>query len=335
MTGHEDNVGFLATGSEMKQFQISLWGCFVLQCRCFSQELSSILNIQAICELRLLSLTKLALLIRSQPLKHARIGRAENRCRQGKPAPMEGRPQGMPLLAGAKARKELERMSSIQCKHNNTRWARLALLLMLVMASALLARAGGVTVITHGFNLLPGSYPAWVDSMAQAVTNAAYGKGLASSWYHITYGGNILAGYTRDVTRVSALGAADTAEVVVTVDWSELSDEVIAAGLTTEDIASWLAQDLLGTRPAVGISSPLATRPLHLIGHSRGGSVMLETAKFLGSCRGQNSLFSLPPASRLQVGGRAAVKWECSPLTQRQPLPRVGAMECWSFGVMG
>jgi hypothetical protein len=29
MTGHEDNVGFLATGTGVKQFQLSLGGCFI------------------------------------------------------------------------------------------------------------------------------------------------------------------------------------------------------------------------------------------------------------------------------------------------------------------
>ena len=41
MTGHEDNVGFLATGSGVKQFQLSLRGWFVHQCRRFSPELRS------------------------------------------------------------------------------------------------------------------------------------------------------------------------------------------------------------------------------------------------------------------------------------------------------
>jgi hypothetical protein len=38
MTGNEDSVGFLATGSGVAQFQLSLWGCFVLECRRFSTE---------------------------------------------------------------------------------------------------------------------------------------------------------------------------------------------------------------------------------------------------------------------------------------------------------
>ena len=39
MTGHEDNVGFVATGSGVKQFQLSLGECFVLQCRRLSTQL--------------------------------------------------------------------------------------------------------------------------------------------------------------------------------------------------------------------------------------------------------------------------------------------------------
>src|ERR1035441_6721633 len=41
MTGQADNVGFLATGSGVKQFQLSLGGWFVLQCRRFSAQLRS------------------------------------------------------------------------------------------------------------------------------------------------------------------------------------------------------------------------------------------------------------------------------------------------------
>ena len=35
MTGNEDNVGFLATGSGVKQFQLSLRGWFVREARSF------------------------------------------------------------------------------------------------------------------------------------------------------------------------------------------------------------------------------------------------------------------------------------------------------------
>jgi hypothetical protein len=39
MTGKEDNVGFLATESGVQQFQLSLWGCAVLQCGRFCAQL--------------------------------------------------------------------------------------------------------------------------------------------------------------------------------------------------------------------------------------------------------------------------------------------------------
>src|ERR1035441_3040060 len=41
MTGNEDHVGFLATGSGAQQFQLSLWGSFVLPCRRFFPDLRS------------------------------------------------------------------------------------------------------------------------------------------------------------------------------------------------------------------------------------------------------------------------------------------------------
>ena len=41
MAGNEDNVGFLATGSGVQQFQLSLWGSFVLPCRRFFPDLRS------------------------------------------------------------------------------------------------------------------------------------------------------------------------------------------------------------------------------------------------------------------------------------------------------
>ena len=41
MAGNEDDVGFLATGSGVQQFQLSLWGSFVLPCRRFFPDLRS------------------------------------------------------------------------------------------------------------------------------------------------------------------------------------------------------------------------------------------------------------------------------------------------------
>ena len=122
--------------------------------------------------------------------------------------------------------------------------------------------------------------------MAKAVTNAAAAKGLKSSWYHVTIYGDNFEGFKDVVSRRSVATAVETEEVVVTVDWSSMADHTqvfIGANITTTDIAEFVSKSLLTAYPALGISSPLATRPLHLIGHSRGGSVELETARILGS----------------------------------------------------
>lgn len=148
-----------------------------------------------------------------------------------------------------------------------------------IMASV--SRGAGVTVITHGYDQYFSGYPAWVDSMAQAITNAAGQKGLKTCWYHLQIGGNTYTGLTGTLTTRSATAANDAEEIVLTVDWSALADHTaFGENVTADDIAPWIASSLLVTDQS---GSCLASRPLHLIGHSRGGVVMLETAKILGS----------------------------------------------------
>ncbi len=151
-----------------------------------------------------------------------------------------------------------------------------------IMASV--SRGAGVTVITHGYESVFQGYPLWVDSMAQAITNAAGQKGLKTAWYHLQIGGNTFTGLTGNLTNRSATAASDAEEIVLTVDWSALADHTVDSlagqNATSSDIAPWIAAALL-TKNQAGFS--MANYPIHLIGHSRGGSVMLETAKILGS----------------------------------------------------
>ncbi|HEY9173064.1 MAG TPA: immunoglobulin domain-containing protein [Verrucomicrobiae bacterium] len=165
---------------------------------------------------------------------------------------------------------------------------RACLALALVLVMACMHVQAGVTVITHGFKstLDPSGFPAWVGTMAQAVTNAAFQRGANSSWYHIRIHGDILFGFDGTMSRVSDATAAGTPEVVVTVDWSDISDNtelLEGAALRTDYVAQWIAGGLLATYPSAGVNEPLATRSIHLIGHSRGASAMLETARLLGA----------------------------------------------------
>ena len=144
----------------------------------------------------------------------------------------------------------------------------------------------GVTLTTHGFQVA--AYPAWVDAMGDEVANRigeAYGPGYDANdvaQYHIEIGefGGLPGLNTISLKSESATthDAAGTGEVVVTVDWSDVASGVFG----TSSIAEGIANTLAATYPGIGISSPLAALPIHLIGHSRGASVIGALAEDLG-----------------------------------------------------
>src|SRR4051794_19146643 len=96
-----------------------------------------------------------------------------------------------------------------------------------MLSSSLPSAAAGVTVITHGwiqtFEGTLAGRPAWLDNMAQAVTNAANTKGLKSSWYHLKISGLFSGQTATTLSRISGLSASDSEEVVVTVDWIDIA----------------------------------------------------------------------------------------------------------------
>ena len=147
-------------------------------------------------------------------------------------------------------------------------------------------RAGGVTVITHGYESMYLGYPGWVDSMGNQIAAAAEAKGQTISRYHLVLGHTCTGGFNHTLQSTSSRLASEADEVVVTVDWAAWADTFDAAygsHTNTTEIAGWVAYYLAAAFPDRGISSPLASRPLHLIGHSRGASVMMETARILGT----------------------------------------------------
>jgi Ca2+-binding RTX toxin-like protein len=148
----------------------------------------------------------------------------------------------------------------------------------------------GVTLITHGFlfgfstGCSPESNPTWLDTMGQEVANRIsqeYGGdyGLADvAQYHIEIcsDGNTISHTAGSPTA----DAANTGEVVVTVDWSDVAN--IFPYIPTGSVAEGLFNTLDSTYTGIGISQPLAELPIHLIGHSRGGSVIGALANDLG-----------------------------------------------------
>lgn len=155
-----------------------------------------------------------------------------------------------------------------------------ALFVTAALLHARWATGAGVTLITHGFN---GNVTDWIIPMAEAIPGFAGFPGATTSCCLIEITQN---GSGQTVVTATVLGdvpptASDSGEILVKLDWSTLSS---FGGASTTTVANAAANALLSTTliPEMG-GRPLAELPLHLIGHSRGGSLVTELARLLGS----------------------------------------------------
>jgi pimeloyl-ACP methyl ester carboxylesterase len=147
---------------------------------------------------------------------------------------------------------------------------------LLWFASAALLQAGGVTVITHGNS---GNVDHWVIPMAELATDYPGFPGATSSCAVLVIsksGGLATATWLGGVEP----NLSDSGELFVKLDWSAISGffqastgEVAQAAVTAMMDASLITET--GGHPLVGL-------PLHLIGHSRGASVVTEMARMFG-----------------------------------------------------
>ena len=133
---------------------------------------------------------------------------------------------------------------------------------------------GGVTVMTHGF---AGDVDDWIIPMAGEFVNHPMFPGAQFSCYEISV--------TSGGVAVTFLGGvdptlSDSGEILIKLDWS-----TIAGGGTSSTAVANAAVDAMlstGLIPELG-GRALAEFPLHLAGHSRGGSVVTEMARFFGA----------------------------------------------------
>lgn len=141
------------------------------------------------------------------------------------------------------------------------------------------AQAAGVTVITHGLN---GNASGWVTAMANQIHIYYKFPGTNYSFYKVYFIPNG-SGYNVAWSRLGGGPPAttDSGEIIIAFDWSQL-----AAGdsYTTYQVAVMLDAVLLNTNFISELNGhALVELPLHLIGHSRGGSLMCETSRLLGT----------------------------------------------------
>jgi uncharacterized repeat protein (TIGR02543 family) len=170
--------------------------------------------------------------------------------------------------------------------------------------------AGGLTLITHGFRPVSEvENLTWLNAM----TNYVHDKtGNTGAVYEVVIDrvGGALRVNTPLLIAGSKLdsGLNTTGEVIIKLNWTVVAaTDLIGLEAKTGDIAQEVVSMLLnwndGPSPLVG--------PIQLIGHSRGGSVVCEIARLLGT-HGiwTDHLTMLDPRPVTPLGDAGAVVWE-------------------------
>ncbi len=141
------------------------------------------------------------------------------------------------------------------------------------------ASAAGVTIITHGLN---GNADGWVSGMANQIPNYPTFPGSSHTFYKLYFipvGGGFELTWSR--LRGNPPSSTDSGEIIIALDWSQLAD---GNSFNTYQVAAPVAAVLQNPNFIPELNGhALSELPLHLIGHSRGGSLMSEVSKILGS----------------------------------------------------
>lgn len=149
----------------------------------------------------------------------------------------------------------------------------------LLLGDGLAPANAGVTIITHGLN---GNVDGWVSGMASNIPNYFRFPGTNFTAYRMYF--YFSAGsYYLTAERVAGSNpiSNESGEIIIKLDWRELAD---GNTYNTFQVAGAVAPALMNTNfiPELG-GHALAEFPLHLIGHSRGGSLVSEVSRLLGT----------------------------------------------------
>ncbi len=156
-------------------------------------------------------------------------------------------------------------------------------IVLLVIALALFRSpqqcfAAGVTIITHG---LSGNADDWVRSMADRMGSYYRFPGSGFTCYELYFtlsGGNYVLTWQR--LGGVAPPSTESAEIFIKLDWGQLANN----SYSTYDIAAAVVPRLLQTNFIAELNGhALAELPIHLVGHSRGGSLVCQMSRLLGT----------------------------------------------------
>lgn len=156
---------------------------------------------------------------------------------------------------------------------------RLALIFLFATVPATLVRGAGVTLITHGFN---GDAQGWVLGMAARMPGYPTFPGTNAICYEVSV--SYSGGYVVRPRKISGGNPSTdpSAEIVIKLDWGDLAG--ILPQYETYEVAAAVVPRLLRTNFIAELNGhALAELPLHLIGHSRGGSLVCQISRLLGT----------------------------------------------------
>ena len=125
----------------------------------------------------------------------------------------------------------------------------------------------GLTVITHGFQ--SGGFPNWVHTMALAVAQKEGGADI----YRLTITGSPTP-HAASFTKIQS-NTTSNGDSIIEVDWSATSSQ-FSSSVTAGQVAD-VVVPYITTYPTT--QHPFAELPIHLMGHSRGASVVSSLAK--------------------------------------------------------
>ena len=163
------------------------------------------------------------------------------------------------------------------------------LLLLALLGGTGSTHAGRVTLITHGFNA---SVDEWIVPMANRMAGYTSFHGADASIYQLTVTTNASGHFVTSTEFLDGTpaGESGSGNLFILLDWSNVAGsfvsflEIYPARFTVTQIAEVVTPALLNPALLADLNGrALAEFPLHLIGHSRGGPLISELARLLGT----------------------------------------------------